>query len=204
MKRLLIMLGVAALLAACGSSDESPDATDATDSIGVDSAPVEPTSDAPVPDPASEAPTETQGDAADAPVETADLSGFDAGPPVDACALLTDVEVQALVGAIVPGAAENVEPLFFGCRWETDLATVSIDVISHGDAEAARASFDMFLGDNEKIEGVGDAALSNVLTDIAFISGAYEVTIYLGADLDEAAKAQRVREIALTIIPRLQ
>ena len=156
-----------------------------------------------MPAPASEAPTETQGDAAGPPVETADLSGFDAGPPVDACALLTDVEVQALLGAVVPGAPENVEPLFFGCRWDTDLATVSIDVISHGDAEAARASFDTFLGDNEKIEGVGDAALSNILTDIAFISGAYEVTIYLGADLDEAAKAQSVREIALTIIPRL-
>lgn len=192
-----MVVGVAGLLAACGSSEASPE------SIGVDSSPAEQTSDTPLSDAAPDAPIETQGDGTEAAVETVDLGGFDAGPPVDVCALLTDVEVQALLGSIVPATPENVEPLFFGCRWETDQTTVTINLISHGDVEAARASFDMFLGDNEKIEGVGDAALSNIVTDIAFISGTYEVTIFLGADLDEATKAERVREIALTIIPRL-
>ena len=203
MKRLMSVLCCLGMLSACGggSSDgdvvqdasgapaEAAATPDLTDEAA-DSPDVSATADAPVVDePAAEA--------------SIDLGDVEAGPPVDACALLTAAEVEAVVGGPSSAEPEDFAPLFFGCSWSVPSGFLSVDVISHGDSDAARASFDFFLGEVTEVDGIGDAALYNILLDLAFISDGYEVSINMVGDFDDDTARAHAQDLARLIIPRL-
>ena len=132
-----------------------------------------------------------------------DLGRFEAGPPVDACALLSAAEVEVVMGAPGSAESEDLAPLFFGCRWDFPSGYLSVDVISHGDPEAAQTSFNYFLGDLTEVDGIGDAALYNILIDLAFISDGYEVSIDMAGDFDDDTARAHAQDLAMLIIPRL-
>jgi len=145
--------------------------------------------------------TEDVDESADAPGASEPGEG---GSPVDACSLLTLDEIGEIMGGVPSqGEVEGSPAPFYGCRWDGGSFAVGVSVISWSSTEEARDSFDLFLGDVTEVDGVGDAALSNILTDLAFITGSYEVTIDVLVDADDATEAAMAKEFALLVIPRL-
>jgi len=183
-----------ALLAGCGGDDATPSTASNASADGEgEEADVQPTAD----------------EAVDAEVddqpEEAGLGDLEGGPPVDACSLLTLDEIEGVLG-LPPsaGVTEEIPPPFYGCSWETDsFESVSVSVISWGSPDDARSSFDLFLGEVTEIDGIGDAALSNIVTDIAFIVDGFEVTIDVLVEADAATQQAQAQTLAPLVISRL-
>ena len=186
----MVLAVVLALFAvACGGSEEN-------DSVST-------TTSGPVSSDGSSVDDQTE-DAVGSADAAGALESGEGGSPVDACSLLTVEEIGEVVGTVPSeGAAEASPAPFYGCRWDSESSAVSVSVISWSSTEEARDSFDLFLGDVTEVDGVGDAALSNILTDLAFITGSYEVTIDVLVDADDATEAAMAKEFALLVIPRL-
>ncbi len=198
MKRMMFGVVTGLVLAACGGSDPSPGGPTSNSPPPTEVDAQEPgTTDAP--DSRTDDPPASADSGMDDPPPAGDLGAE--GPAVDACTLLTDEEVEAIVGDSVSAEAE-VSPPFYGCRWSTGaLSSVSVDVISWANPEIAQSSFDYYLGDVTPVDGIGDGALYNELLDLAFIIDSYEVTI----DVTGEALAARdhARELAPKVISRL-
>ena len=198
MKRMMFGVVTGLALAACGGNDPSSDGSTANSSP-----PTEVDAQAP-------GTTDALDARANDPPASGDLAADDAPPAgdlgaegsaVDACTLLTDEEVEAILGDSA-SAEPEVSPPFYGCRWSTGaLSSVSVDVISWANPDIAQSSFDFYLGDVTPVDGIGDGALYNELVDLAFIIDSYEVTI----DVTGEAPAARdhARELAPKVISRL-
>lgn len=199
MRRVLWVVVVGSILAACGGATSSGTDDQATDGAVTNAVTSETEPDIADPVSDTEAPDVIGG--AD---DSAATDFGDAGPPVDACALLTTDEVAAALGAAVTSEEpETVAGIFFGCRWDGDGSFLTLDVISHPNPESARASFDIYLGDVTTIDGIGDAALSNDLVELAFIDGGFEVDFDLSGDFERDVALQRTQDLARLVIPRL-
>ena len=202
MRRLMSVFCCLGMLAGCGGGSSDGDVVQDASDVPAESAVAQELTDD-----AAESPDVSV--AADAPAvdepadEAADLGRFEAGPPVDACALLSATEVEAVMGAAGSKESEDLAPLFFGCRWDFPSGYLSVDVISHGDPDAAQTSFDFFLGEVTEVDGIGDAALYNILLDLAFISDGYEVSIDMAGDFDDDTARAHAQDLAGLIIPRL-
>lgn len=159
------------------------------------------------------------GDEADAEASDLEATGVESagvtGPPaaaddagIDACALLTKDEVEAVIGMPVgsPQPEESPAP-FFGCRYEEDGLTqiVSIGVLAWSDVEEAEASFEFGADQYPAIEGLGDRAYnSQPIDEVTVLAGRYELSVglYFVSDDDEAELAM-ARELAATALDRL-
>ena len=198
MKRMMFGVVTGLVVAACGGNNPSPagPTVNSPPPTEVD-ARAPGTTDAP--DSRTDDPPASADSGADDPPPAGDLGAE--GPAVDACTLLTDEEVEAILGDSA-SAEPEVSPPFYGCRWSTGaLSSVTVDVISWASPEIAQSSFDFYLGDVTPVDGIGDGALYNELLDLAFIIDSYEVTI----DVTGEAPAARdhARELAPKVISRL-
>lgn len=131
-----------------------------------------------------------------------------AGGAIDACALLTKDEVEAVIGMPVGSPQpEESPPPFSGCRYEEDGLTqiVSIGVVAWNDVDEAEASFEFGADQYAAVEGLGDRAYnSQPIDDVTVLAGRYELSVglYFVSDDDEA-ELEMARELAATALDRL-
>jgi len=154
-KRMAVFLTVVALaalvLAACGGDDDYDSGGDT-------------------------GPTATEVDDAGGGDDSGDDSGGN-GDVVDACALLTEEEVGAVLGTSVPvGEPQNFDP-FFGCSWITetfDSADISVTV-----GDAGESLYEFNNDDAEEIDGLGDRAqyLTGLLGLLEVLKGDYYLSV---------------------------
>jgi hypothetical protein len=141
-------------------------------------------------------------------LEATVAEGDEAVGEIDVCALLTNEEVEAVIGMPVGAAQpEESEAPFFGCRYEEDglSQVVSVGVIMWADAQEAEASFEFGADQYPAVEGVGERAYnSQPIDDISVLAGRYEVSIglYFVSDDDEA-ELEMASELAVVIVGRL-
>jgi hypothetical protein len=168
--------------------------------------PVVETTDA---DGAATATTDTETATTDADgSETTVASGSPAGDEIDVCALVTEEEVEAIIGmAAGPAQPEESAPPFFGCRYEEEglSQTVTIGLLAWNDADEAESSFDFGADQYPAVEGIGDRAYnSQPIDDLSVLAGRYELSVglYFVSDDDEAELAMAI-ELAQLALDRL-
>ena len=181
-----LILPALLVIAACGGDDESggseatasrAEATDGTEPTGGDEEP---------------SPTE-------------DDSGNGGGGEIDACSLLTDDEIEAVLGTPVTGApdSDGVEQ-FSGCTWEGEgLAIVRVSVLS-ASKEEVTAYFEFAKNDSEAVDGLGDGAQWNDLTKSLeiLVDDNTDVSITVaGSESDEKQTAIDLADKVLNRLP---
>jgi hypothetical protein len=158
----------------------------------------------------STTPTPGNGAATGQPDATAPPSVTD-GPSsadIDACALVTQDEVESIVGMPV-GAPEpeDAPPPFFSCRYEDDeiLPVVKVSIIASESADDAVSLFELGADQYPAVEGLGDRAYrSQPIDEITVLAGRYELSVGLYfVSEDDDAEFEMAREIAELVLPRL-
>lgn len=187
---LMALLGALMLFAACGGGDDDDSSSDDGDS--------EPT--------ATEAASDGDGDDGDdgdaesdaTPTEDAgddegDDEGDDGGSggADEACALLTDVEVEFILGGAVTDPEPSDFDPFFSCLWQTEdfslFRTLSVGV--YRDNEDAVEAYYELTTDAEEVVGLGDRAQwsSDFIMQVEVLEGNCDLTISIsGLDEEEA------------------
>ena len=189
---IVCLLLVLALVAACGGGDND-DATDAN----------EPTATQEQDD------TFGSGDESLTEADEADDSGLDGGEPVDACALLSADEVEAIVGSPVTLEPDDLPPNY-RCYYETEninedqgygFEQVAVSVLAVG-PEAAEVSYDLSSSiATEEIPGIGEKAqwLGSLVAELEFLDGPYHVSLIISG-FGEKQKQQAIAIDLATII----
>lgn len=189
-------VGVAAFVAACGGDDGGDD---------VDSS------------------TGAQGASAATPVVTADgdapggsgASASDAVELVDVCAMITQAEVESIVGQPVgPATPEDEEDYTSfgigggGCRFEAEGVTpvVTVSVLAWADEAEGESAFSLLEGQYDPVDGLGDSAYrTQPIDEISVLAGRYELSVGLYfVDEDDDAEFEMARRIAELVLPHLE
>lgn len=125
----------------------------------------------------------------------------DSMPVVDACSLLTSDEVAEVLGEGGESSAGDTPP-FYSCQWENGTGLILLGVVSFADADTARASFDVYSATGD-VDGVGDRAVYNDITEVAALSGSFVVSFDVATFADEETARSQAKDLALLVIPRL-
>jgi hypothetical protein len=156
------------------------------------------------------APTAGDGAATGQPDATAPPSVTDSQPSadIDACALVTQDEVESIVGmAVGAPEPEDAPPPFFGCRYEDDeiLPVVTVGIIASESTDDAVSLFEFGADQYPAVEGLGDRAYrSQPIDEITVLAGRYELSVGLYfVSEDDDAEFEMAREIAELVLSRL-
>jgi hypothetical protein len=144
------------------------------------------------------------------PIEDEEPSPRDAGSGnsgrtgnIDPCSLLTDEEVEAVLGARVQGTPEEDYPLAT-CRWEREGSLlVRVEAVS-GDEDVIEGLFELGQQRFEKVEGIGDRAHYSdfIKTLYVMIGGNTLVTVeVINSEIDEKQAAIDLAEKAVNRLP---
>ena len=174
-------------LAACGGDDESeapPAATVRPAAEGV----------------ATEEPdTIAEPQATEVPDEEASSS-------LDACALVTREEAEAVLGASVGEPAREDTPPIAACTYETpDFDSVSVSVLTYDDSDQAEEGFQMAIDINDfpEVPGIGDRAYdARPAFGLTVLKGRYELEVDVSLEGDEA-EFEAAKDLAATAVERL-
>ena len=130
-----------------------------------------------------------------------------AGPPIDACALLSQAEVEASLGKTVRTPARADTPPTFSCSYVTPdgLDNVALSVTVHPDARAAHDTFVLALAVNkyEEFEGLGDRAYRSPVSDVKVLDGRYEVGLDVAQSIEKEAQVQKAKALVTLVLQRL-
>lgn len=194
MRAVRIAVGVLTLsmllfgLAACGGDDESEEPAATTQAT-----------------PAEAGPTDEPEVVAE-PEATEVQEGDESSAGVDACALVTKEEAEAVLGASVGEPTQEDVPPISACSYETpDFDTVSVSVLTYDDADQAEEGFQMAIDINDypEVSGLGDRAYdSRPIFDVTVQKGRYEVDVDVSLEGDEA-DFETAKELAATAVDRL-
>lgn len=186
MRRFVItILALALLPSGCGGAD---DTTGTTATIAADTT--------------TTIATDTVATDTTAASTTALSQGNDSTLAVDVCSLLSSDEIDEVLGAGGEPTASDVPPQIYGCRWENSSGLIDLSVFSFPDAETAEASFGTYSATGD-VDGVGDKAVYNDITDLAVLSGSFVLTFDVATLADEETSRSQAKELALLVIPRL-
>ena len=187
---LLLILPILLLLAACGGGDGeggSGSGSNATATSAEETDGAEPTGE----------------DGESSP--TGASSGVNGGSgEIDACALLTDAEVEAVLGTPASGSPEADLGAIQGCRWEPGgLLLVTVSVF-RGSKEEVEAYFEFSQANSDSVEGIGQKAHYNDITKSleVLVDDETDVTVaVVNADIDEKQAAIDLAEMVINRLP---
>ncbi|MEX0683295.1 MAG: hypothetical protein WD904_08195 [Dehalococcoidia bacterium] len=166
-KRLVLVLGLLAvaalLLAACGGGDDDDDAGDDGGATATETGATDDSGD----------------DGGDASGDgSGDDGGDDSGSDFDACTLLTQDEVERVIGPADEGLNQNFDPIF-SCLWSADaggMDYLSVGVFAGSDQELG--AFFELTEDGEEIQGLGEGAqFSESFGTLEVLVDGYYVTV---------------------------
>jgi len=151
---LLPALSILLMLGACGGGGEKTTATQTTSGTQT---------------PAGEA------------TQTATATAPASGGEIDACALVTKVEAEAVVGEPLGDPAVTNTDTLSGCLYMTsDFKSVNVDVVTFKNEDDADSAFQLAIDINNypEVKGIGDHAFDTRPTgDITVFKGKYQLSI---------------------------
>ena len=144
------------------------------------------------------------GDNGDAPTDAGDGNGEESAR-IDACALLTQDEADAVLGAATREPVRGDTPPVNSCAYQTeDFDGVSVTVVTYEDkAEAERAyQTAIDINDYPEIESLGDRAYNaQPIGDVTVLVGRYELSVDISGPENDLQAAQDLAETAIGRMP---
>lgn len=130
-------------------------------------------------------------------------AGSGAVPTLDPCALVSQAEIEAIVGMPVAALTEASTPAgqltYYGCRSDD----VHIDIEAWSSAAEARQSYE-FGQAYPAVEGLGlPARTTQPLGDLDVLAGRFVVSVNLFTNQDQGAQLEAAKQIARRVIDRL-
>ncbi len=124
-------------------------------------------------------------------------------PSLDPCSLVSQAEVEQILGISVASPAPSVEPVegvtYFSCSSDD----VHVSVQAWNTPTAASSMFE-FGTEYPAVEGLGERARNTQpLGEIEVLVGRYVVSVDLFTSLDREAELQAATEIARLVLTRL-
>lgn len=124
-----------------------------------------------------------------------DTSGTESSPStgadLDVCSMVDEETVTAVIGEPGTPTAGDVQAGIHSCTWSREGETVpalSVGILVHDSAEAARASFDMSRESAEsEILNLGDAAIYSEAFGLTVLHGVHEITVDNNGDSEKQA-----------------
>ena len=175
-------------LAACGGDDESEEPPAATER------------------PAAEGVATEEPETVAEPQATGESEGEEASSSIDACALVTKEEAEAVLGASVGDAQREDTPPVTACTYETaDFDSVSVSVLTYEDSDQAEEGFQMAIDINDfpEVPGIGDRAYdARPAFGLTVLKGRYELEVDVSLEGDEA-EFVAAKDLAATAVERL-
>jgi hypothetical protein len=130
-----------------------------------------------------------------------------AAPTVDACALVTRAEVEAVLGTPVRDPARGDVAPVFSCSYSaaSGFDTASLTVAAYGDTRQATDAYLLALkiNDYKEVSGLGDRAYTSPLSEITVLKGRYELSVDLSMSIDKDAQMKKAIELANRALARL-
>ncbi|MGH8168756.1 MAG: DUF3558 family protein, partial [Woeseiaceae bacterium] len=144
------------------------------------------------------------GDNGDTPTEAGDGNGEESAR-IDACALITQDEADAVLGAPTGEPVRGDTPPVNSCAYQTeDFDGVSVTVVTHEDkAEAERAYLTAIdINDYPEIGSLGDRAYNaQPIGDVTVLVGRYELSVDVSGPENDLEAAQDLAETAIGRMP---
>ena len=142
------------------------------------------------------------GDNGDAPTEAGD---GEESARIDACALITQDEADAVLGAATGEPVRGDTPPVNSCAYQAEgFDSISVTVVTHTDkAEAERAFLTAIdINDYPEIEGLGDRAYNaQPIGDVTVLVGRYELGVDVSGPENDLEAAQDLAETAIGRMP---
>jgi len=130
----------------------------------------------------------------------------EASSSLDACALVTREEAEAVLGASVGEPAREDTPPIAACTYETpDFDSVSVSVLTYDDSAQAEEGFQIAIDINDfpEVPGIGDRAYdARPAFGLTVLKGRYELEVDVSLEGDEA-EFEAAKDLAATAVERL-
>jgi hypothetical protein len=186
---------VVALLAACGGGDDddNPSTTAQPTTTGTATAT----------NAGNDATATEEPDDEETATATPDDGGNGGDGELNACELLTNEEIEAVVGTgVADGEAIDADPLH-NCRWADEGYFVDLSVIFTDPVQAA----DYYEGTGgeteEEIDGIGEKAKYTIDAEIVILEGSYTVAMSVYSITFAESALEPSKDLASKVVDRL-